>query len=180
MESYFRISKFKPKGSCGYWPHIVTVTLASALWLWYQAAGNAMLLPFTWPVAKFAGLYLGTPFRFDPQSGFVSEALGIAINKSCAGVNFFLIFSSMSILMFVNRMESRKRMALFCCMALPAAYCATVLANSARIIAAALLLGTPLSSVPGLHTVLGVACYFPMLFAGYALLDRLTKKGVHP
>lgn len=158
-------------------PYVAAAAAALLLWLWYTAATNTAVLPFTWPVSRLVGLYFGAPFDFTAQTGFISTALGITIGKECAGVVFFLILSTMLVFTFLGRMAGWRRKLAFAAITLPACYAISVVVNACRIIAAVLLMELPLSALPGFHGALGAIFNFMAMLLAYLLAKKLTDKG---
>lgn len=107
--------------------------------------------------AHMAAFYYGVPLR---QGDLAFRALGVSlvVAPSCAGLDFFVLCSSM----LVIALWSRRRV--FVMLALPAAYLLTLMLNTLRLIALIPVERVfPKNDVPIIHLLVGVIFFLPVL-----------------
>jgi exosortase K len=162
----------------------LTLLLMLCCFLAYQLLFSASVTQLRWllhPVQQMVSVFCSIPFSFDPEQGYINEASKIAINKSCAGIQFLITICAM--LLHITHTHY-SRWIVFLRMLPPVLLCAyttTIFANTIRIVCAiyikklsALL---PVLSKPTIHEATGILVYGGALLVCYLVTIKLIK---HP
>ena len=157
-------------------PYLLLLVAYAAAKLAYAAAGTADVRWLLAPTNALVELLLSSTSEFVPGRGYVHPALGIVIDKSCAGGNFGLLSALLLSATYLWQRGPRPILALPLLVLL--AYPLTLLVNAARI-AGAVQLGQllpPALAPAWLHEAQGALVYLFFLLAAYAALRQLLYK----
>ncbi len=129
-----------------------------------------------WPLGKMLGFFTGEPGLWQAGEGWGFQ--GFVVDKSCAGFNFWLIASSAFCFTLVERSKNKWPLGGLI-LALLSAYGLSLLANTARILGATLLLklgaDLPFLASDFAHQVEGTFVYFSLLVLGFWGFDRVLR-----
>lgn len=162
---------------------IVAVSVLGLKW-YNSSAGCSTARWILAPTAWWAGILSGYDFIYEPQIGYVNHSLRFIIAPSCSGIQFLTIVFAVLAGAFVHRMGTRTRGLCWLAGCAAAAVLLTVFVNGMRIALSVFVPG--MFFAPGaeagwmtpkrLHTITGVAVYFPSLLAIYGMADRVSGK----
>jgi exosortase K len=149
-------------------PMLWGLALAIALKQFYSVADASQLQWMLWPLARLLEGCSALSFQPLPAGLWLDAAHGISLVKACAGVNFLII----SLLGYVWRWRRAARPWAVLPKSLAAAWLTALLANALRILGSvyggeAWLAGCGLSPAAS-HRLIGIAVYFPCLWAQLA------------
>ena len=134
------------------------------------------------PTARLTGAVTGTSFAVVPSEGYVSHERLFVIEKSCAGINFFVAAFGMLVFALFHRVRSSRSAAGVLGTSLLAGYGAAVLVNTARITLAVWLADYQAAwgvLTPGqLHRLEGITVYFAGLLLVYELVQQVDRRVV--
>jgi exosortase K len=155
-----------------------------ALKLWYVTAGNEALQVFLAPVSNTISIITNTSASFSNETGYYYPALGIVIDKSCSGYNFWLLCCVMlSVITVPYIQRHRNALAAFPAIML-LCYLLTCFVNTARILFALLLTrifpSLPASQQRIVHEAEGVFIYLSFLIIVYLLFQYCLKRLKYP
>lgn len=146
----------------------------------YKMADTEHLFFLLQPSSRLVGLLTGAPCEYLSDTGaYAYPTLGIVIEKSCSGYNFWLLCTMMLFFQFLNASHSafQKTKAFFG--AIVVAYVLTIFANSSRIYASIVLqhqLGDGIGIESGIvHQTIGIAVYLTVLVAIYLTIEIIAK-----
>ncbi|MEM6263977.1 MAG: exosortase K [Bacteroidota bacterium] len=151
--------------------------------LWASGATHAEVGFLTHPVSSFIGLITGSPGELLPNGAYDHARLGIVIEKSCSGSNFWLLcFGLLNLALFRFVSGISQSMGILA-LTLSSAYIITPLVNTSRIISY-LFVQERIPDLPGmasgkLHLAMGAFIYLGALVTVYALTVYLTSKITH-
>lgn len=159
-------------------PYLLGITAAFGLKYHYSVACAEELLWMLSPVARMVEFFSGIRFHWELYTGFVNLSSGIRIAPACAGINFMIICFSALFFPLVHRLQGRAVKLSWLWLSLAAAYLATLLTNSARILLSIRLYG---ASIYGewitperVHRLAGTSMYLAVLVMVYLAAERLT------
>jgi exosortase K len=157
------------------------VVVAAALIAWglkrhYADARADELWWILTPTARLAGVMTGTAFEWQAGEGYLSRERLFLIEKSCAGVNFFIAAFGMLTFALFHRIGSWSSPIWVLGASLLVGYVATVIVNSLRIsfgmwLIAQMVASSAISPVD-VHRIEGIIVYF----GGLALLCELMQR----
>lgn len=136
---------------------------------------------FQWlllPTTFFVEVFTGNKFVYNTEKGFVSYNEIITINKSCAGINLFILLTFLSLYILFNKKIKISRQLFLLVPYLVFAYCFTILANALRISFSILLepvrLNSPVlkSANNWIHQGIGTFIFLVSILFFYFLLIR--------
>jgi exosortase K len=145
----------------------------------YSVAATAELQWMLQPLSQLLEWTSGHPFQRDHLHEWVSESANVRLVKACAGINFLLM--SLLAWAWVFRPDRRAEVnvptwitgrILLLLALITAAWTTALLANSLRILVAMHLPGHG----PGLHRLIGMLIYVPLLSLQLHLGDRGNRK----
>lgn len=129
---------------------------------------------FIYPVSKLTDFITATSSNYILNQGFYNEHYHYIINKSCAGINFFLMaFCTVSFRIFLS--FKKKSLVYNCLISASIAYLTTIIANTSRIVCSIKWLSLSESDIP-FHQSTGVVIYLCFLISIYLLVDFIAKK----
>ncbi len=144
----------------------------------YHAATTDQLYLFLYPINFLVELSSNSIAQYSAENGFVHTSLGIHIEKSCSGFNFFLLcFSVLSYSLLKSTTSFSLKFALLG-LNLVLAYLLNIFINSARIIASIGINNyadrLPVSATIT-HEAIGVITNLIFLILIYLSAERLVK-----
>ncbi len=154
--------------------------IAFLLKLLYAVGKNDDLLFMLKPIKSLTALFFNTNSIYDSSIGFYFKSLNIVIDKSCAGINFWIIsFWTAISLWLMQGQDSRYKILKFIGLFL-ISYIFTIFANTSRIATAILALKLkkiiPLFSTPWFHQAEGVFVYLFFLLIFSLMLNYFFNK----
>lgn len=148
--------------------------------IFYVRADNASLMLVIKPITKIVSIFHGSEFIFENSLGFFSDQLGIAINKSCAGVNFLLIIYCMLSFSYIHKFKTLKGKAIYFIAILPISYFLALLINSFRIIVSITMQRLNFldgwASTEVIHNITGMLIFICFLFIVNYVFSTILKK----
>jgi exosortase K len=160
--------------------YIFVLILAYEFKNFYSQADVSELKFILSPTSTLVEWMTGLEFLFSNTIGYCNEETNIVINKTCAGVNFFIIAFSMSICSFIHCYQNIKTKLCITVLLFTFSYFLTIAVNSFRISSAISLLKIinelPLLSSAIAHDALGILFYFFFLSCFYLSLKFFTQK----
>ena len=132
---------------------------------------------FIYPISKIIDTITNTHSVYVITKGYFNEDLNFVINKSCSGINFFLIFLvsiSYRYSLEKNKPSSAKNLIISILLAL----IATLLANSSRILCSITAPTFFSFNLDLLHQIQGTVVYLFFLLFSYLLFDYLLKNKI--
>lgn len=146
----------------------------------YTLSANDHLLFLLTPTNTGVEIVTGSTATYLSTTGFVYHRLPIIIDKSCAGVNFWLLSFTLLTLSTIHFYKSHSHKFLACITLLFISYAATLFVNISRILVAILSLKyknlhTSLSQ-EWMHEAQGAFIYLLFLTVLYLSIQYLTAK----
>ncbi|OHD05466.1 MAG: exosortase K [Spirochaetes bacterium GWD1_27_9] len=134
------------------------------------------LTPITFLVSMIANL----DFTFINGTGFVNYDLNIIVDKSCAGINFFLLTLIFSFVILVNSKIKILRFFYIVLFSTVSAYFVAILSNLVRIILSIKVKIIRFeinwfSQTHWFHYALGIVVFLSFLIGYYLILERYKK-----
>ena len=146
----------------------------------YSTAGCEQLHWMLTPLARLVGFWTGIRFEWESHAGFVATSAGIVIAPACAGVNFVVICFSALFFTLAHRGKRILFRLAWLPLSLSAAYGATLLSNTIRIISSMYLYRADIYGAwitpERVHRLNGVVIYACFLLVVYLLAERLTRR----
>lgn len=157
-------------------PYLLLLVGYAVAKLAYAAASTDDVQVLLVPTDNLVELLLGSTSQFVAGHGYVHPALGIVIDKSCAGGNFGLLSGLLLSSAYLHGRGPRPAAALPLLLLL--SYLLTLLVNAARIAGAVRLaqLLPPALTPAWLHEAQGALVYLFFLVAAYAGLRWLLAQ----
>lgn len=160
----------------------LVLLIAFGLKAHYSAAPVDRLDWIMRPTAGLVQLCAGLPFEREAGTGYANREHRVVIAKPCAGVNFLIMAFCMLSFTLIGRAGAGRRPYPTVAVALAAAYAATVIVNSVRIMIALRHAGDSPGSdgwlTPGqLHRLEGIVVYFAALTGLYCLARLIERAG---
>lgn len=164
------------------WPFYILIGLVFILLkLFFRHADVHQLRLFITPPALALQSITGDIGSYSPQGGYLFKNLGVAINKSCAGFNLFLIAFLTTSTLVLQYAEKWRHKLIALTISLLVAYLFTMLTNSFRIYVA--ILGQQIADLYlptrphlQLHEAIGVLVNLFFLILFYFFLQQTLKK----
>lgn len=160
--------------------YAATVLISVGIQLYYRNADNEQLKFILTPVSSIVYGFFNIQFAYDTYLGYVNEAVGIAINRSCAGLNYSIIMYSMLIILHTSSFETHHGKVIYFLVMMPTVYVLSLFINSFRIVTSIMLMGVDslnsvFSSVT-LHYITGLMVYLVFLIVVNSLISILLQK----
>lgn len=148
--------------------------------LFYTQCDTDQLKLFLKPVSLLISFFTGASFQFNGEEGYLFNSLNIAIERSCSGVNFFVLSFCMITFSSLPFHPTAKQKAYVLLLSVIACWGVTIVANSSRILVAINALKWskhyPWLSTDQAHLAQGVFTYLSFLIAFYFLALFFNKK----
>lgn len=144
---------------------------------WYRTATIEELGFVLRPVVTLVGLVTGESWTFSSEEGYFFPTLHVLVDRSCSGVNFFVITSATFAFIVLKNANGGCARPLFALVAAIAAYALTILANTGRILVMIRLDHLQLHPSPRVHEAIGAFFFlFALLLATLALDRSITRQ----
>lgn len=168
--------------------YILAVGLAIALKLFYRQATVEELHFLLWPTSQLVSFFTGLPFTFEAGYGYFNRFHEVLIDKGCAGMTFWVISLTLSILISMKYYEQVRDKLIVSVSLVGLSFLLTIVANTFRITISLFLLKLelffPFLGTDWWHTVEGSFVYLSVLVSFYLLLTyihpKLTKYHAKP
>lgn len=161
---------------------LIALALLVAAWIKFfhaQSSTDDLLVILT-PVNSLIELLHGSHSAYQADEGFYHASLSILIDKSCAGVNFFVLLFGVLIMMIVPVCNSLPFRLLCLPIIFVVSYVITILANTIRITCAIFLLQfkneVPWIALLAIHEAGGIFIYLTILITTYLSVQFLSHK----
>lgn len=172
--------KVMKKNLIVYLPVILAVFIVK---IYYRTADSDMLLWILAPTTSWVRILSGIPFEYVSKVGYISHEYRFIIAPSCSGVRFLLLTFVMMTFSFTNRIDLSWKKVCWLGLSAVFSYLSTVFVNGIRIAVSIYLpfvlmdrnLMSGWLTSERLHTIIGTAIYFSMLFAIYYLAGAFCK-----
>lgn len=163
--------------------YLPAVLAVLAIKIFYRTADSDMLLWILAPTTGWVRILSGISFEYISKTGYVSHEYRFIIAPSCSGVRFLLLVFIMLIFSYTARIDTARKKVCWFGVGVVFSYLATIFVNGIRITASVYLpliimdqgLMSGWLTAERLHTMIGTAVYFSMLFAVYYLAGLLHK-----
>jgi exosortase K len=156
--------------------YIIAFALFITLKFVYSQASNDMVLFMLKPISELLSIITTNDAVYTTSSGFFFQELNITIDKSCSGINFWL----MSFMVCIVSIIPKKRTLLEKTIAFPIAfilaYVLTLFANTSRILISIFIEKNTNFNYSWLHQAQGVFIYLTFLILFYLLINHLLSK----
>lgn len=157
--------------------YLIAAGLFVLLKFCYTFAENTDLIFLLKPVNKLVGFLTGSNAVYHPDTGYFHEHLGIIIDKSCSGFNFwvlsFLLFTFLTLKIFDVPLQK----ILGIPMALLGAYLLTIFVNASRIFVSIITYSYTKNVFQNqqhiLHEAIGIITNLTFLILAYVLVEKL-------
>ncbi|HRH69513.1 MAG TPA: exosortase K [Flavobacteriales bacterium] len=143
---------------------------------WYRSATTEELGFVLRPVVTLVGLISGESWTFNSEHGYFFPALNVLIDRSCSGVNFFVITAATFAFIVLKNTKGGCARPLLALFAAVAAYGLTLLANTGRILAMIHLDHLQLHPSPRAHEAIGAFFFLFALLLATLALDRFLSR----
>lgn len=154
----------------------VLLLAAFGLKWWYRTATIEELGFVLRPVVTLVGLISGEGWTFSSEQGYFFPTLRVLIDRSCSGVNFFVITSATFAFIVLKNTNGGCARPLLALIAGIAAYALTILANTGRILVMIRLDHFQLHPSPRVHEAIGAFFFLFALLLATLALDRFIKR----
>lgn len=144
---------------------------------WYRTATVDELAFVLRPVVTMVGLITGEQWTFSAEQGYLFPTINVLIDRSCSGVNFFVITTATFAFIVLKNVHGGCARPLFALISAFAAYGLTILANTGRILAMIHLENFQLHASPRIHEAIGAFFFLVALLLASLALDRFLR---HP
>lgn len=143
---------------------------------WYRTATVEELGFVLRPVVTLVGLISGESWTFSSEQGYLLPTLNVLIDRSCSGVNFFVITAATFAVIVLKNTNGGRARPLQAVIAAIAAYGLTILANTGRILVMIRLDHLQLHPSPRVHEAIGAFFFLFALLLATLALDRLISR----
>jgi exosortase K len=114
---------------------------------WYTSSQAQQLSFLLKPINALFSLAMGAPYINNSNGSFSYPNLGILIDKSCAGFNFWLLSFMMLLFLFYSYANHKGHRWGYLFLSLAISYIATILVNTSRIVASVKIQRLPIAFV---------------------------------
>jgi len=163
--------KIKP-----YFFHGIILILAVFSKLTYSYATNDSLFFILKPLSSIVSFLISSDFIYINESGFYFENLNITIDKSCSGINFWIISFVVFSFSFLRLARSNFKKFLSIPILLVLTFIFTLFANTSRILTSIIISKQTNLDYPWLHQAEGIFIYLSLLILVYTILNHSRFK----
>lgn len=142
----------------------------------YANATNDMLVFILKPLSSIISLVTGSNFSYSENIGFYFENLNISIDKSCSGINFWLISFVVFSILILNVFKSHIQKIVSILFVIIATFTLTLFANTSRILTSIFISKQTTFDYPWLHQAEGIFIYLSLLILVYIITNRSLSK----
>lgn len=155
---------------------LLLLAFAFGLKWWYSTARLEDLGFMLRPVAELVRAVSNVPFQVDPDRGFLFPGLGIAIDRSCSGINFLVILVATLSLTILKQGNGGCARPLLAALTAGGAYLLAIVVNAGRILTMAWAQHAGLHLSPRGHEAVGALFFLAALALAALLLHRLITR----
>ena len=149
---------------------------AFGLKYWYRTASVEDLGFVLRPVVTLVGLISGEGWTFSSEEGYFFPTLHVMIDRSCSGVNFFVITAATFAFIVLKNAYGGCARPLLALVSAIAAYALTILANTGRILVMIRLDHMQIHPSPRVHEAIGAFFFLFALLLATLALDRSLSR----
>lgn len=142
----------------------------------YTQATNDTLVFILKPLSTLVSYILNSDFIYTNASGFYFESLNITIDKSCSGINFWIISFTLFSVSILNVIRTNLWRSVSIIGVLIASFIFTLFANTSRILTAVFLSNQVEKNYTWLHQAEGVFIYVTLLILAYSVFNHFISK----
>ncbi|MDR2948351.1 MAG: exosortase K [Prevotella sp.] len=158
---------------------LICLTIFTALKLAFPYLETDALRFLLAPTNKIIEFIFGSTATYNSETGYFHPYLNMVINKSCSGLNFYLISFLMYSYLIIKLGLTKKWLSIPSALVL--AYITTILANVSRIAGYVIIMNTEsslfsLSEMSWLHQAEGIFVYLAFLILAYITFNYITNK----
>ncbi|ULC59018.1 exosortase K [Flaviramulus sp. BrNp1-15] len=139
-------------------------------------ATNNSLIFILKPLSNIVSFITDTDFIYSNTNGFYFEVLNITIDKSCSGINFWLISFVVFINLLLNICKSTFQKTILFPLILLMTFILTLFANTSRILISIFIEKQTKFNYSWLHQAEGVFIYLFFLILTYTIINHLLSK----
>jgi len=143
---------------------------------WNYFAPDAHFQWFIGPTAFLVELFSGAPSFPAEKASFALPNLGISIDRSCAGFNFFTILLLLSLWKVLPHFKSFNAKIIGLCLIVLGSWCATLFINASRILVWLKVSTQFANDAAFWHKILGGFVYLFFLTTIYFILHHFLQK----
>lgn len=156
------------------------ILLFLILKFWYTKTFTNDLLFLLAPTNQLLELFIGSNSTFIFDQGYFFQDINVLIDRSCAGINFWLISSIMLFFLIEKHFELNKQKFTSIFIAFTLAYLMTIVVNTSRIIACLFLeiqSGIQFNNDPKTtHQLIGIITNLSFLVLSYLIIEHTVTK----
>lgn len=157
-----------------YYTIVIAIVLIAKLA--YIYATNNSLQFILKPISGLIELATGLNFQYEKDFGFYFKDLNIAIDKSCSGINFWLISFVVFSFSFLKFSSTTLQKIIALPIVILATYLLTLFANTSRILTSIAIEKQMAFNYSWVHQAEGVFIYLSILIIAYISLNRFISK----
>lgn len=147
----------------------------------YSTTSNDTLVFILKPLSSIISLFTDSDFTYTTDYGFYFRHLNITIDKSCSGINFWIISFVVFSISILRICKSHLQKLISIPLVLIATYVLTLFANTSRILSSIFIAKQTSFDYPWLHQAEGVFIYLSVLIFTYTILNHsLSNINTHP
>lgn len=158
---------------------VLLLAAAFALKWWYRTATVEQLGFVLTPVTTLISLLTGAASTLVAGQGHLFPELGIVIDRSCSGINFFIITTASFTFLWLRRSDAGCSRSILATIIVIGAWALTILANTGRILLMVHLDDFGLHVGPSVHEALGAFFFLASLLLASLAFDRLLPHKRH-
>ena len=142
----------------------------------YSNTTNDTLIFILKPLSSIISLVTDSSFSYSKDIGFYFENLNISIDKSCSGINFWLISFVVFSILILRFCKSHFQKTASIPLILIATFTLTLFANTSRILTSIFISKQTTFNYPWLHQAEGIFIYLSLLILVYTITNRSLSK----
>nr|WP_321224813.1 exosortase K [uncultured Psychroserpens sp.] len=142
----------------------------------FLKADNEMLQFMLKPISLLITFITNNEAVYDFNDGYFHRNLNIIIDKSCSGINFWLIGFMVCVLSLISKQNTHLKKIIAFPLAFILSYILTLFANTSRILTSIFIENNTSISYSWLHQAQGVFIYLFFLIIFYLLINYLLSK----
>ncbi|SFF40320.1 exosortase K [Thermoflexibacter ruber] len=158
--------------------HLPFLCIGLGIKYFYSVANNEQLNFILYPTHLLVEMWTGSQGIFEAEKGYVFSLLGICIDKSCAGLNFWVIAFLSGGFAWAMRNPRLKGLPFYLLFLLCITFLITIFTNSSRIFIAVISLKTfpNLARLTWFHEALGTFVFINALLLFYLGISYFINK----
>jgi exosortase K len=149
----------------------------------FVVASEPIMNLFLQPVAIFISIFFNKSYHYSISDGFVFNGLGISIEQSCSGLNFFIIALSTFVFFWISDKNPDKLKFGYLFLALILTYILTLIVNVLRITSSILMLKVDvlggIFAKPMAHKIIGALIFMSLLMIFSNVLFFIFNKYIY-